>query len=146
MVLLERMMNHDRKDFYYSNPYIKTWETEVIETRLLSNGYALTLKHTAFYPEGGGQPSDYGNIAGIDVKDVYEENGETYIISLIRSLNKRTSHVKLTGIAALIICSSIADSTCFLALLIDTYDIYTVSFHLGSEASLYRFKCTSVIS
>ncbi|MCJ7988773.1 hypothetical protein MUB15_04985 [Priestia sp. OVS21] len=97
---------------YYSNPYIKTWETEVIETRSLSNGYALTLKHTAFYPEGGGQPSDYGNIAGIDVKDVYEEDGDVYHI-VDALLNKRTSHVKLTGIAALIICSSTADSTYF---------------------------------
>ena len=77
MVLLERMMNMTER-LYYSNPYIKTWETEVTETRALSNGYALTLKQTAFYPEGGGQPADYGTIAGIDVEDVYEENGEVY--------------------------------------------------------------------
>lgn len=132
MVLVERMMNMTER-LYYSNPYTKTWETEVTETRALSNGYALTLKQTAFYPEGGGQPSDYGTIAGIKVKDVYEENGEVY--HLVDTLpvqtnitceidwNRRFDHMQQHSGQHLLS-----------ALLIDTYDIHTVSFHLGSDA------------
>jgi len=36
----------------------------------------LTLGETAFYPTSGGQPHDTGTIDGVDVVDVYEEDGE----------------------------------------------------------------------
>ena len=36
----------------------------------------LTLSETAFYPTSGGQPFDTGTIAGVDVLDVYEADGE----------------------------------------------------------------------
>lgn len=66
--------------FYYSNFYIKIWEIEVIEMCFFLNGYVLMLKYIVFYSEGGGQFFDYGNIVGIDVKDVYEEDGDVYYI------------------------------------------------------------------
>jgi len=40
------------------------------------NGQCLVeLEQTAFYPEGGGQPSDRGWIDDLEVLDVYEEDG-----------------------------------------------------------------------
>jgi alanyl-tRNA synthetase len=132
MVLIERMMNMTER-LYYSDPYLSTWETEVIETRPLSNGYALTLKKTAFYPEGGGQPSDYGNIAGIDVKDVYEENGEVYHI--VDTLPAQTNVMcEIDWTRRFDHMQQHSGQHLLSALLIDTYDIHTVSFHLGSEA------------
>jgi alanyl-tRNA synthetase len=41
-----------------------------------SGKYLVTLSETAFYPGGGGQPSDRGTIDGIPVEDVYEQDGK----------------------------------------------------------------------
>jgi alanyl-tRNA synthetase len=63
---------------YYTNPYIKEFTTEIIETKLIDDKYHIVLKETAFYPEGGGQPCDLGEINGIEVSYVYEENNIIY--------------------------------------------------------------------
>lgn len=38
-------------------------------------GFAVQLSASCFFPEGGGQPCDFGTIDGIAVQDVQEENG-----------------------------------------------------------------------
>lgn len=40
--------------------------------------WLVTLSATAFYPEGGGQGADTGDLGGTAVLDVQEENGEVY--------------------------------------------------------------------
>jgi alanyl-tRNA synthetase len=45
---------------YYENPYLREFEAEVIE----SSGNLVILNQTAFYPEGGGQPCDLGELVG----------------------------------------------------------------------------------
>jgi len=45
---------------YYDNPYLKEFEAEVLE----SSGDIVILNQTAFYPEGGGQPCDLGELIG----------------------------------------------------------------------------------
>ena len=43
------------------------------------NGHALvTLDQTLFFPEGGGQSCDQGTLAGFEVLDVQEKDGEVY--------------------------------------------------------------------
>jgi alanyl-tRNA synthetase len=63
---------------FYNNPYITEFTTEVIQTKIIDNKYHLVLKETAFYPEGGGQPCDLGEIDGIKVEYVYEEDKIIY--------------------------------------------------------------------
>lgn len=45
---------------------------------LAAPAFSLVLDQTIFFPEGGGQPCDWGTIDGYPVTDVYEEEGVVY--------------------------------------------------------------------
>jgi alanyl-tRNA synthetase len=63
---------------YYSDSYLRTFEARVV-ARLEAHGQpAVILNRTAFYPEGGGQPSDRGVLNRVEVVEVQtrETDGE----------------------------------------------------------------------
>lgn len=54
-------------------PYVTSFEATVRSV----DDRAVTLDRTYFYPEGGGQPADRGEIDGVDVVDVQKADGAT---------------------------------------------------------------------
>ncbi len=59
---------------YYSRPYVKNFEGEVLDCSPGKEGlFQVLLDRTAFYPEGGGQPADTGSLGGAAVFDVREK-------------------------------------------------------------------------
>ncbi len=64
------------KKLYYEDAYMKEFEASVLSCEKVDKGYNVVLDETAFYPEGGGQPCDFGTIDGIAVVDVQEKNDE----------------------------------------------------------------------
>jgi len=64
---------------YYEDAYIREFTAKALATQKADEQYRIVLDQTAFYPLGGGQPSDTGTIKGADgiatVKDVRVENG-----------------------------------------------------------------------
>lgn len=62
------------KKLYYDSPYIKEFEATVVSCEKGKKGYEVVLDQTAFYPEGGGQPTDTGNLGGVKVLEVHEKN------------------------------------------------------------------------
>lgn len=61
---------------YYSEPYCRTFSARVLSCEEEKKGFAVILDRTAFYPEGGGQPCDLGNLNGIPVTEVHERQGD----------------------------------------------------------------------
>ena len=63
------------KKLYYNSAYIRTFEAKVLSCTEGKKGYEVVLDQTAFYPEGGGQPSDTGRIGEVHVTHVEEKHG-----------------------------------------------------------------------
>ena len=57
---------------YYQDPYLVEFEAVVTACEKDKGGWAVTLDRTAFYPEGGGQPTDLGWLDGVPVTFVKE--------------------------------------------------------------------------
>jgi alanyl-tRNA synthetase len=68
-------MEQETKRLYLENTYQTEFEARVVIKKTHKQGSAIILNQTCFYPESGGQPSDKGQIDGIDVIHVLEEDG-----------------------------------------------------------------------
>lgn len=60
---------------YYEDPKMTRFEAEVISCTPEGALWAIVTDRTAFYPEGGGQPADHGQLGGVPVADVREKDG-----------------------------------------------------------------------
>jgi Ser-tRNA(Ala) deacylase AlaX len=64
---------------YYEDAYIKEFTARILAIQEASDHFKIVLDQTAFYPLGGGQPSDTGSMKGtngeVEVKEVRTENG-----------------------------------------------------------------------
>lgn len=65
-------------ELFYREPYLKEFDSVVLTCEESKQGYVITLEDTLFYPEGGGQPCDFGTLNAIDVIDVQRKNDIVY--------------------------------------------------------------------
>ncbi|MDO4273791.1 MAG: alanyl-tRNA editing protein [Eubacteriales bacterium] len=66
----------ETRRLYYEDAYRKEFTAKVLECRTVKKGYHILLDESAFYPEGGGQPSDRGLLDQVKVSEVHEKEGE----------------------------------------------------------------------
>lgn len=50
------------QELFYRDPYAREFSATVTSCREGKKGFEVVLDDTAFYPEGGGQPSDEGTL------------------------------------------------------------------------------------
>ena len=60
---------------FYNDPFLKEFTATVLSCEEGKNGWAVTLDRTAFYPEGGGQPADFGTLGAVKVTDTRDKGG-----------------------------------------------------------------------
>ena len=58
--------------------YLKECQAKITSVSQADGKTLVTLDQTIFFPTGGGQSCDIGQISGIDVLDVYEYGDDIY--------------------------------------------------------------------
>lgn len=64
---------------YYTDPYVREFEAEVLRTVQHEGRQTVVLDRTAFYPTSGGQPSDRGTLGSAAVADVVDGEDGTVL-------------------------------------------------------------------
>ena len=65
----------ETRKLYYEDVNCHSFTAKVISCEEVKGGFAIVLDQTAFYPEGGGQPTDIGTLGGVNVLEVHEKDG-----------------------------------------------------------------------
>lgn len=95
----------------------------------------VVLDRTAFYPEGGGQPADHGELDGARVLDVQEQDGEIrHVVMGAFSAAPRSVRGKIDAIRRFDHMQQHSGQHLLSRVLIDLYRLPTSSFHLGIDA------------
>ena len=126
---------------YYNDCYLREFAARVVDRA--EDGRRVYLDRTAFYPTSGGQPFDLGTLGGIAVREVVDEEdriahvldaplAETEIQARV-DWPRRWDHMQQhTGQHLLS------------AVLVELYDVTTVSFHLGALTSSIDVEAPSL--
>jgi alanyl-tRNA synthetase len=66
-------MNTER--LYYADSYLTHFTAHIVARGERDGRPAVALDQSAFYPQGGGQPADYGTLSDVAVVDLFVEGG-----------------------------------------------------------------------
>ncbi|WNR42093.1 alanyl-tRNA editing protein [Paenibacillus roseipurpureus] len=117
---------------YYQSAYLQEWHTSITQTIEREDGVYVLLEETAFYPHGGGQPCDQGNISGIPVLDVSLE-GDNVLHKLERLPEGTEVSCQLNWQVRFDHMQQHSGQHLLSAVCRDLYEANTVSFHLGTD-------------
>ena len=131
---------------YYRDSSLLEFQATVLDVKPSERGDCIVLDQTAFYPTGGGQPNDFGTIAGARIIDVFEdEHGFVYHVAEQKGLvnagqgvvgvidrARRLDHLQQHSGQHIL-------SQAF----VQTCGAETRSFHLGTQTSTIDIECQS---
>ena len=95
---------------FYEEPYVRVFTARVVSCSPVKRGFEIELDRTAFYPEGGGQPSDTGTLGEAHVLDVQERDGRIFTSRIWLWKRALQCRERSTGRNAFPTCSSILES------------------------------------
>ncbi|OMF63491.1 alanyl-tRNA editing protein [Paenibacillus sp. FSL R5-0766] len=117
---------------YYDSAYTREWHTTITGKVDKEDGVYVTLAETAFYPHGGGQPCDLGQIGGITVLDVNIEDGEVWH-KLERAPEQNEVHCDIDWERRFDHMQQHTGQHLLSAITLKLTEAMTLSFHLGTE-------------
>ena len=106
----------------------------MLRSEAAPNGFKVYLDRTAFYPASGGQPADFGTIAGLEVLDVVDE-GEEIAHLLCQAPQGESVTGKIAWPGRFDHMQQHTGQHILSAAFEKVGDYKTVSFHLGEESS-----------
>lgn len=125
---------------FYTDKYSREFIAEIEEVIEKDDKFHIVLDKTAFFPGGGGQFCDLGQIENVDVIDVYEENGVIYHVTEKKPNKIHRAKCKIDwkrrqdGMHQHL--GQHVLSGCFFSL----FNANTTGFHLGAEVSTVDIK------
>jgi alanyl-tRNA synthetase len=136
---------------YYSDPFNREFDATVVGADVRDGRASVRLDRTCFYPTSGGQPFDTGRLAGYPVVDVEDDEslGEVvHVLDLTAGSKSGQENAATTALQpGQVVHGSIDWSRRFdhmqqhtgqhvlSAALVRLFDVRTVGFHLGADAS-----------
>ncbi|RPK24506.1 alanyl-tRNA editing protein [Paenibacillus xylanexedens] len=117
---------------YYDSAYTREWHTTITDRVDKEDGVYVMLAETAFYPHGGGQPCDLGQIGGIAVLDVNNEDGEVWH-KLERAPEQTEVHCEIDWERRFDHMQQHTGQHLLSAITLKLTEAMTLSFHLGTE-------------
>jgi alanyl-tRNA synthetase len=119
---------------YYTDCYLREFEARVLRSQAVPNGFKVYLDRTAFYPASGGQPTDFGTIAGLQVLEAIDEGDEIAHVLSQAPEGERVSG-KIAWERRFDHTQQHTGQHILSAAFQKNGDYKTVSFHLGEESS-----------
>ncbi|ANS73792.1 hydrolase [Paenibacillus yonginensis] len=118
---------------YYGDAGLREWTTTVTDRQERDGGYYVQLEETAFYPEGGGQPSDTGRINGIQVLEVQADDKETIWHRVESFLEETEVRCVLDGERRFDHMQQHSGQHLLSAVCLSLHGAATLSFHMGTD-------------
>jgi alanyl-tRNA synthetase len=134
------------KKLFYQSSYIKSFKSVITNKGLNEKGeHYVVLNDTAFYPEGGGQPSDTGFINEIKVICTKEENNELrhYVNEDLFNINQ-TVECRIDWNRRYDHMQQHSGQHLLSSVFRNRYKSNTVSFHLGKDSSTIDIEMDSI--
>ncbi|QOY87035.1 alanyl-tRNA editing protein [Paludibaculum fermentans] len=129
---------------YYTDSSLADFEASVLKVD--ESRTRVVLDRTAFYPDSGGQPRDHGQINGVEVVDLVEEEGELIhvlgaALPAVEAVQGRVDRARrfdhMQQHSGQHLLSAVFDAL---------FGYATLSFHMGAEASTIELSASALDS
>ena len=127
------MLRVTTERLYYRDSYLTDFEGQVVD--LAGGGRRVYLDRTAFYPSSGGQPYDVGELGGVAVVEVVDEEDGRVAHVLAAPLAQGPVKGKIDWARRYEHMQQHTGQHLLSAVLIELYGFETLSFHMGDEVS-----------
>jgi alanyl-tRNA synthetase len=119
---------------YYADAYVRTFEAQVIDRLEVNGRPAVILDRTAFYPEGGGQPSDRGTLNHAEVVDVQTRETDNEVLHILSApLTDEAVTGAVDGVRRFDLMQQHTGQHILSQAFLHTANAATVSFHLNPD-------------
>ena len=125
---------------YYEDAFMRAFDATVLSCEPLKKGFAVVLDKTAFYPEGGGQPCDFGTLNDAKVRDVQEKDG-TIVHTCDKALTVgETVHGEIQWARRFDHMQQHSGEHIVSGMLCSTYHCDNTGFHMGADSVIIDYN------
>ena len=129
----------ETRKLYYEDCHMAEFTAAVLSCEQVENGWEVILDATAFYPEGGGQACDLGELGGVNVLDV-QERGEAIVHTCNGPLNVgETVEGKLNWARRFDLMQQHSGEHIVSGIIHTRYGHHNVGFHVSSDVITIDF-------